>query len=562
MFSHLVIRNLALIESLEIDLGAGLNILTGETGAGKSIVIGALQLLLGQRADRSLIRTGAESCEVSGIIELAGRGPVLKEIDRMCEEAGAPGCEDGQLVLRRVVGRKQGRCYVNSAPVTAQVLARIGDLTVDVHGPYDHQSLLDPRRQLDVLDAYLGLQEARGACRHRYRELQQARAALEQAAADAPSPERVEVLRFQLNEIREAKLTEEDDGDLAERHARTAHAQQLLEAVQAARHGLAGDRDSASDQLGDVIRHLREVASIDEPFGSELLGRAEAVIGEVREIAFELADYESDIDTDPRQLAALEERMALLRRLRRKYGASVADIRAYADQCVETLDRMENYETYRETLRAAVASAESAFLRGARELSRLRHGQAAGLGREITAKLRHLGFEKAEFGVGLSEGAPAATGIDRVEFQFAPNVGEGTKNLRDIASSGEISRVMLAIKAVLARADRVPVLIFDEIDANVGGVVALRVGREMGVLGEQHQVLCITHLPQVAAAGNRHFRVEKRVNGNRTTAAMVELDDTARVAEIGRMLGGKDASSVVLDHARELIANARQLPAG
>ncbi len=553
MLSHLLIKNLALIEELNIDFSSGLNIVTGETGAGKSIIIGAVQLILGQRAEKSLIRGGAESCEITGIFELADRPDAVAEVDAVLQAAGAPPCDDGQLIVRRVITDKSSRAFANAAPVTVAVLKELGDVLIDVHGPYDHQSLLRPARQLTVLDAFGDLGKEVEACAALHAVLRQVQERIRQSTEEFASPDMVDLLRFQVKEIEHAALRPGEDEELAQRHARVANASELLELVQRAHAAISEQEGCLQDRLGDVIRDMQEVERMDPEGGHRFLLSLEAASNELQTVSEEMSSYLEEIEVDPRELAELEERMALIQRLKRKYGGSLEEVAAHLEAVVERLSRLDDQGAWREKLRRDEKEAEAALLEAARALSRKRRREARRLAPLVTEKLQRLGFPDGQFDVQIEDAAVGAHGMDAVEFQVAPNPGEGSAPLRVIASSGEIARVMLALKTVLTAADRVPLLIFDEVDANIGGVVALTVGAELKKLGTQHQIICISHLPQIAAGGDRHFRVAKMVRGKRTVATMDCLDGEARIDELARMLGGEESSSVVRKHAAEMI---------
>lgn len=557
MIATLMIENLALIDQLELEFAPGLNIMTGETGAGKSIVLGAIQLLLGQRADRGKIRRGAPNCTVGAVFELATKPELMAEIHALTEPVGVPVCEDGQLLLRRVISEKSSRNYINGCPVNLATLSALGELLVDMHGPYDHQSLLDIRRQLQLLDTYAGADSLLTHCQLAYRAWQQAQQALEDWERNAPNPAQLENMAFQLKEIQAVNLDPEEVEDLTRQHAVAMNSSQLMEILDHCRRAVAEDDQSALNQLGGLVRQLHQLAEIDEQRGPQLLELLDAAIAHTAALSDEVGSLAQELDVNPFALADIEKQLSAVSALQRKYGPTIERVREYAAQLEQDLANYADAESARAELVEAVASAEVALLASAKKLTAKRTKAAPKLAKAITKKLTMLGFKDCQFHIALSSAEPSASGVDRVEFQFAPNVGEGRHNLREIASSGEIARVMLAVKTVLAAADRVPVLVFDEIDANVGGPTATVVGREMAALGNERQILCITHLPQVAAGASRHFQIHKQVADDRTRAAVSQLDADTRIDELARMLGGKDSSSVVEKHARELINQAK-----
>ncbi len=559
MLNTLIIRNLALIEELEVELDRGLNVITGETGAGKSIAIGAMQLLFGKRADRSSIRSGADQLEVSAIIDLSEKR-LRERVNTILDESGIAPCEDGQLVVNRRVREQSGRNFVNNTPVTLQVLKQLGDLLVDIHGPYDNQSLLRTAHQLEVLDDYADLEKDLRVCRDLHAAWRGVKDKLAAAEEESPSEELVDYLKFQIREIEQANPQPDEDEELTARHEVAANAHQILGILNLARDTLSDSDDAVISQIGNVLRSMLELERMDPENGKAFCESLERAVTELQELETELTDYASRVEVDPQEFDEMEARMAELRRLKRKYGGTIEDALAHADDCRERLRKLENFDEYRAELIAELKQAEGKLRKKAEAISERRKKAAKKLGPEITKKLKFLGFPDCKFSIELSEGELGPLGFDEIEFIFAPNPGEGSRPLREIASSGEIARVMLALKTVLAHADRVPILIFDEVDANIGGVVANRVGEELRRLGDGHQVFCVTHQPQVAAGAHRHFVVEKATKNKRTSATLKQLCDGSRVDEIARMLGGEESASVVKKHAGELIKRATVKP--
>ncbi|MEX1110701.1 MAG: DNA repair protein RecN [Chthoniobacterales bacterium] len=550
--ASLRIRNLALVEDLTWQPGAGLVAITGETGAGKSLLIGALQLLLGERADKSLIRSGAESCTVEAVFDCGE----TRDLDAWLEDCGAEPCADGQLLLKRTLSATgAGRQFVNGSACTLAVLKELGDRLVDLHGPHDHQSLFSREAQTRVLDAYAGAagSAADFAAAHREQgrlagEVERLRA-LEQDAAM-----RREMLAHAAKEISEAKLRAGEEDEVMTRLRAAGNSQRLLELSGQLESGLGSDGEGgARAALAEVVRAARELARLDES-ALALLESLEEVAGRLGDVESDVRRYAERIDADPATLRELEERADLLQSLKRKYGGTLEDVMARGEQAAKDLEEIETRGEKIAALAKDQSAAAARAVKLAKSLSAARAKAAPALAKAVTKDLRELGFLRAEFGVRLEtlDGA-RAFGAELAEFEFAPNPGEPAKALRAIASSGEISRVMLALKAVLAGQDGVPLLVFDEIDANVGGEVAVKVGQKMRGLAKSHQVLCITHLPQVAAAAHRQFAVTKEFDGQRTVTAVGELGDGERVAELARMLGGQDSKSA-LAHARSLLA--------
>ena len=549
--ASLRIRNLALVEDLTWQPGAGLAAITGETGAGKSLLIGALQLLLGERADKSLIRTGADSCTVEAVFEVAG----AKELDVWLEEQGAEPCADGELLLKRTLSTTgSGRQFLNGSACTLAALKALGDRLVDLHGPHDHQSLFSREAQTKVLDAYAGATEVAAAFAVAHRE--QARLAGEVARLQGLEQDatlRRDMLAHAAKEIAAAKLQPGEEEEVMSRLRAAGNSQRLIELGSQLQSALGADGEGGMRvALAEAVRAGRELARLDEAAGA-ILTSLEDVAGRVTDLENEVRHYAERIDADPATLRELEERADLLQSLKRKYGGTMEEVMARGEQAAKDLEDIETRgERIAELQKEQVAMASKAS-KLAKSLSAARAKAAPSLTKAVTKELRELGFLRAEFGVQLELLDEARSlGADLAEFEFAPNPGESAKPLRAIASSGEISRVMLALKSVLAGQDGVPLLVFDEIDANVGGEVAVKVGQKMRELSKAHQVLCITHLPQVAAAAHRQFAVTKEFDGTRTTTAVGELSGAERVAELARMLGGQDSKSA-LAHARSLL---------
>ena len=554
MLQTLHVRNLALVEDITVEFEPGLNVITGETGAGKSVIIGALALLLGERADRSLIRAGADQCLAEAVFQLAESD----DIDAVLEDVGLPACEGGQLLIRRTLSANgTGKQVVNDSPTTLQVLKRVGERLVDMHGPYDHQSLLRTDFQLDILDAFGHLWDARGAYEALYDELRglQAQRQELEGTADQDVMQHIDMLRFQVKEIEEAKPVEGEDEAIALEQSQVGNAQRILELADAVRNALVEADTACLNGLAVVQKALGDLASL-VPEAGGWRDEAHALAIQVRELADSVDRRVRDIEADPRRLQWLDERLALYHRLKRKYGGTIPEILAFLDRAQARLHDLETRGERLGELDKRIAEARAKVEQSGARLGKSRRTVAAKLAGTITEELRDLGFPHGAFGVTLSPCDPGPSGLDGVEFTFAPNAGEPARSLRAIASSGEISRVMLAVKAVLANHDSIPVLVFDEIDANVGGAMGKAIGAKLDRVGKHHQVMCITHLPQVAVFGRTHFAVSKDVAGGRTRTHIERLAREARVEEIARMLGGRDMTSVTLKHAREMLQQA------
>lgn len=546
---HLLrIKNLALVEELEWQLAPGFTAITGETGAGKSIIIGALQLLLGERTDKSLIRTGAEVCAVEAVFE----GSDLEKLNPQLSEAGVEPCEGGLIVKRSFSATGTNRQFINGSPTTLAVLKNLGDELVDLHGPHDHQSLLSPDRQLALLDGFAHTEEVLREFSRSYRNLQTLRA--EQAAlstAELSREQEIDLLRHQVSEITSTNLSAAEEEEIASRYKLAANSKRLIELAGSIARRLSEADDAVLSQLAESQRLLRELEKIDPSTGTLAETHAASVV-ELSEIARSLSGYAERLDLDPAQLATLEERVSLFETLKRKYGGSIPEVLAFGERAAERLRKIEGRDAELERLAKEIETARGEVERSGHALHKLRAKAAPKLSENIRSNLRDLGFHQSEFEAKLTSLDEArATGFDALELLFSPNPGEPLKPLRTIASSGEISRLMLAIKSSLAAQDSIPLLVFDEIDANVGGEIANAVGAKMRTLATDHQVLCITHLPQVAAAAGTHFVVTKEVTGGRTHSRLSEVTGKARREEIARMLGGQTESA--LKHAASLL---------
>ncbi|MFA6546793.1 MAG: DNA repair protein RecN [Limisphaerales bacterium] len=537
MLTALRIKNLALVADLTLELRPGCNVVTGETGAGKSIIIGALNLVLGERADRTLIRAGAEGCAVEAVFDVTRLGTPLAAL---LEENGLEPCEENQLVLKRVfTAAGANRQFVNGSPATLATLAAIGEGLVDMHGPHDHQSLLHPAKQLAILDAFGSLQTQVGA----FGELIRRRTAVDQEKAalivdEKTYAQQIDLLRHQVQEIAAARLRPDEEADVEAEHHRASNAARLLELSQSALDALDGEDGALLNQLGALGRTLQELQRVDAA-AKAFTDAHEQSVTFLRELQTDLSRYADRVDIDPARLAQLEERLNLIHSLKRKYGASLAEVIAFGDGAKSRLHGLEQRDAELARLNDALAKLDAEILRAGRDLTAARRKVIPRLTKAVTRQLQDLGFQRSELGIVPSPIAPSASGCDSIEFQFAPNPGEPARPLRAIASSGELARVMLALKTVLAAEDEIPVLVFDEVDANVGGETANAVGDKMRQIARARQVLCITHLAPVAAAADTHFVVTKQIRDGRTLSDIQPLNRRQRVDELARMLGGQ-----------------------
>jgi DNA repair protein RecN (Recombination protein N) len=571
MLTELRIRNLAIIESLELHFGPGLIVLTGETGAGKSIILDALEMLLGARADATIIRQGADFTLVEGVFRIDER--VRPAIHAILEREGLLE-DENYLTLGREV-RREGRniARVNGRSVNLGLLKELGSYLIDIHGQSEHLSLLNPRAHIQLLDRYADLEKPLQAYRQAYRNLQALRQELEELRrVQADAERRTEMLRFQLEEIEAARLKPGEDEELRRERNRLANAEALAESAQQALslldEGLP-DAPSALDLLGQAGRLLERLAHLD-PSQATLSQNLLTIEETLSDVARALRTYLENIEFNPRRLEQVEERLDLIQRLTRKYGGSIEAVLKRAGQIREELEHIETVSERLEALQKQEASLLEELARQALALSQARERAAQALSQNIEAELNDLRMSQARFSVAFQtrphpQGLPVrgehlsfdSNGIDQVEFLIAPNPGEGFKPLVKIASGGETARLMLALKNVLARADEIPILVFDEIDQGIGGRVGLTVGQKLWSLARHHQVFCVTHLPQLAAFGDQHFRVQKIIQGERTYTRVEELEGEQRLLELSQMLG--EIGEGTLRSAHELLQLAHSL---
>jgi DNA repair protein RecN (Recombination protein N) len=549
--ASLRIRNLALVEDLEWRLERGFTVVTGETGSGKSIIVGALKLILGERADKSLIRAGTESCTVEAVFDL---GSASSDLPGLLADHGVEPCEENQLIVKRVFSNTEAsRQFVNGSPTTLAVLRAVTDGLVDLHGPHDHQSLLSPEKQLALLDAFAGSANACEQYGNAWRRLQQLTAERDALSANETQMAReMDLLRHQVSEIDAAALDPTEEATLSGRYQQATNARRLIELSNGILARLESDETSATSALAELARPFRELERLDPvtiPFAATHLRLA----AELDDLTNELRRYADGLELEPEELARLEERVTLLETLKRKYGPHLTDVIAFGDSARDRLTRFESRDEELARLEREIAGATVTLRDAGAALTALRQKALQKIATGVSRHLKDLGFKKALFEAQLLPApAPLPRGMETVEFLFGPNPGEPAKPLRAIASSGEISRVMLAIKSALTAEDTVALLVFDEIDANVGGEIAHAVGAKMRALAKGRQVLAITHLPQVAACGEHQFVVAKEIVSGRAISTLTPSIGTAREEEIARMLGG--VSDSALAHARTLLA--------
>ncbi len=550
MLRNLKIKNLALVDDAQVGFNDGLNVITGETGAGKSLLIGALRLLLGERADKSMIRTGETTCSVHAEFGLEDTA----QIDALLSDIGLEPCAGGLLIIRRVITDSSSKTMVNDEPVTLQVLKRLGNVLVDMHGPYDHQSLLDTGKQLEILDAFGQVGDAKAAYRAEYAKLSNLQKQIDALRSDSEEDldRQIEFLAYRVAEIETAKLSAEEDEQVEEEHSIIANSQQVIELANGAVNALTEGEGCAFDGLAAAQQCLNQLVKLI-PEAQEWHDEVESAVAQVQEVVRSIESSAGGIDASPERMQWLDDRLTTYQTLKRKYGATVEEVLQNCEIWQQQLGELRGRDKKREMLQAELTGVLESVEATGIELRGRRENVADHLSECITKELVDIGFEHGFFDVQLTPCPPGSSGMDEIEFGFAPNAGEDMRPLRMIASSGEISRVMLATKAVLARHDQIPVLVFDEIDANVGGEIGGAVGRKLAEVAQCHQLICITHLPQVAACGTTHLAVSKKVEEGRTFTEVRLLDEASRPEELARMLGGRDSTNVTLQHAREML---------
>ena len=572
MLTELRIQNFAIIDRLELDLGPGLTILTGETGAGKSIILDAVTMLIGGRADATVIRAESDAAFVEGTFALQGSAKeTVTEILKREELLDDP----HHVTLTREV-RREGRSIarLNGRTVSLSLLREVGAALVDIHGQSEHLSLLDPRAHLGLLDRFSDVTSLLADYRKTYHALLDLRRALaELRVAQADATRRTEMLTFQAEEIEAAKLKKGEDEELRKERDRLANAESLAEHAQEALAILdesTPEASAASDLLGQAAQALSALAKTD-PSKADLSERADLLLENLTDLTRELRDYLEEIEFNPKRLDEVEERLNLIFQLTRKYGGSIEAVNKFGAEARKQLETISTASERIEVLSASESKLLEKLSAQAAQLSEQRKQAAETLSRGIETELDDLKMAAARFGVDfqtrpdpngipLPDGTRVAFdqyGFDRVEFLVAPNPGEGLKPLAKIASGGETSRLMLGLKNVLARADEIPSLIFDEIDQGIGGRVGLVVGQKLWHLARTHQVFCVTHLPQLAAFGDRHYQVQKLLQKNRTLTRVEKLDGDARLLELSQMLG--EVGEGTLRSAHEIMQAARQM---
>jgi DNA repair protein RecN (Recombination protein N) len=550
MLESLRVKNLALIDETEVCFSKGLNILTGETGAGKSLVIGSVKLALGGKADRSFIRNGADHALVELVFS------VTKEQEKALKELEVYP-EDGMLSIQRRIMPAKSVCRINGEMIGSQTLREAAGILLDIHGQHDNQSLLKKQKHLGILDAYCAkeLGEEPKSVKEQYLTLK----ALEEELVEAESLEKdsgkeIALAEFECKEIEEAGIKPGEDEMLEAKFRKMNHARKIGEAVKNAASCIGGlDMENASTMTDRALRELHSVTEYDAAFAdmTEELQAAREILNDVNH---DLIRYMDGIEFSETDYMETESRLNLINRLKDKYGQTLEEIQKYQEERTAFLEKVQDISAYRDKLKNDIERQRQVFLTHAKKVSDIRKKRAAVLEKEISRALVELNFLQVEFRIRIEtdENRAGITGMDDVEFVISLNPGEKPRSLGDVASGGELSRIMLALKTVFAKQDQIQTLIFDEIDAGISGKTAWKVSEKLAVLGRDHQVICITHLPQIAAMADSHFLIQKSANENQTTTELITLERDEMIRELARMLGGEELTEAVINNAAEL----------
>ncbi len=562
MLKELNIKNFAIIDQLRVEFTPGLNVFTGETGAGKSIVVDALNLALGERASGDFIRTGCQEAVVEAAFELNGRS--MKEITVLLDNQGieVQGGED--LIVRRVLSSSgKNKVYINGSLANLNTLVALGASLADIHGQHEHQSLLSLEHQRELLDSFGGLDGLREEVAGIYLRLQNVRKQLaELETGERHRAQREDMLRFQKNEIEAAALKPGEDDELAKEQKVLANSERLAALCSMVDETLYSSDDSVLANLKKAINGLSDILEID----NRLAGAVELCESgrvQIEEAAREISSYRGTVEFDPRRLEQIDDRLDSIQKLKKKYGNTIEEILEFGVKATAELERMERSSEEIERIKSEIQAIKFGLTDKTNELTKKRGSAARDLEKKVEAELAHLGMKKTVFTVTITQEPGGDTldgkrvipqGADRVEFLIAPNPGEEPKPLAKTASGGELSRIMLALKTILVEGDSIPTVVFDEVDAGIGGAVAEEIGKKLKRVASRRQVFCITHLPQIASLADSHYGVGKNVKNDRTITEVRLLDKKERIDEVARMLGGKTITEATMKHAEEMIA--------
>jgi len=558
MLSDLQVKNFALINKVNINFKKGLNILSGETGAGKSIIIGALDLLLGARANTDVIRSGKEAAYISAFFQ----PEELTIINKILTEAGIEKEDSGILIAREIRENGRNRTLINGQLATLKIVKKISRYLIDIHGQHEHQLLLDPGSHLMILDAFIGqeIQPLKNNIKSLYQELNKVQKELAEIEIDDSQRAReLDIINFQIDEIEEASLMKGEYEDLKEEYKSLSHAEEIYQVVAELISALSGDDYSEKgimDRLAVLKNKFVEIEDYNQRL-KKLNKKFADIYYSLEEFVFDLGDFESAFNYDEQRIAIISDRLDLINTLLRKYGEDIETVLSYLEELYQKRDKLENIEEKISSLTKKNNKFKKEILKKSGELSQLRKEYAKKLEVKLKAELKDLAMEDVRFKVDFKQKEITADGTDQIEFLISPNRGEDLKSLTKIASGGELSRIMLSLKTITAALDQVDTLIFDEVDSGVGGNTAAKMAAKLSQIAAERQIICITHLPQLASAANHHFLIKKERGKNRTFTKIYALDKDERVAEIARMIGGATITDKTLAHAEEMVLLAK-----
>ena len=549
MLKNLHVKNLALIEDADIEFSEGLNILTGETGAGKSLLMGSVLMALGSRFDTSMIRKGAESASVELVFDEIGEKALA-----VLEELEIPAEDDGSVIIKRTCSQSRSSCRINGSNVAVREMKKLSQALIDVHGQRDYETLLHRSELLDILDLYCGKDMSRliDEISHRYQVMKELREKLDEELSDTGAASReVSLAEFELNEIEDADLKEGEDEELETAYRRMSNFRKIAEGIGRAHELIGGEEENAGSLTSMALKELAAVSEYDDALSGfeEELRSAESILSDLQ---MELSSYMSQMEFDEEEFAETESRLDLINKLKSKYGRTIPDILEYASSRKEILDKYADYDAYIEGLKDSLKKAESEYEAQALKISRIRKKNAPVLQKELTERLKELNFLTVDLEVKLEKTEAGVKGTDAVDFLISVNPGEDRKPIADVASGGELSRIMLAVKTVMAGREDTGTLIFDEIDSGISGITAWKVAGSLAGVSRHHQVICITHLPQIAAMADHHFIIVKSSDDRSTTTDVLAAGDEGSIAEIARLLGTDSLSDSTLKNAMEL----------
>ena len=553
MLERLIIKNIALISSLDIELGGGLNVLTGETGAGKSIIIDSVNLVLGERASKDLIAVNQQKARVEALFSIKNNDTVKSLLD----DNGLLSADDELILMREITASGKSLCRINGEVVPLATLHLIADSLVDVHGQHTHQSLLDPKKHMHMVDEFNASEiiPVRNKVAELYRAYTEVERKLNSGFVSAEERERrIDILAYQINEIETAHLYAGEEEEITAELAVLSNAERISSSLDIASDIISGDRGSLGSvrKAADALSRISDISAVY----SDIYERINSLYYELEDASYQLRDLSLSFEFSPERLNELENRMDYLNSLKRKYGGSIEAVLEFMQNCKTELEELSSSDEIRERLTKELARLKSEYFEASARLTALRNQAAQALSENVTKQLHELGMVNAQFTYvnNVSDEKLHINGSDSIEFMFSANAGEPCKPLAKVASGGELSRIMLAIKTVCADADAIPTLIFDEIDSGISGVTAIKVGEKMARIAASHQVLCITHLPQIAAYADSHFLVEKTMKNGETHSSLRQLGDEERRTELARIMGSVNADESAVKYAQELIS--------